>query len=49
MTPQLWTRFSGGTRNPAPRWVAGGRTTVGTVVEVHTGQSCGHRHGCNPY
>jgi len=22
MTPQLWTRFSGGTRNPAPRWVA---------------------------
>src|SRR5215472_9546306 len=78
MTPQLWAGFSGGTRKPAPRWVAylsvalfvgigvavlisgiqrynaaqpiaGGRTAVGTVVEVRTGQSCGHRHGCNPY
>jgi uncharacterized protein DUF3592 len=77
MTPQLWTRFSGGTRNPAPRWVAylsvalfvgfgvallisgirrydaaqpiaGGRTTAGTVVDVHTGQNCG-RHGCTTH
>lgn len=35
-------------RYDAVQPIAGGRTTIGTVVAVNTGQSCG-RHGCSTY
>lgn len=41
--------ISGIQRYNAAQPIAGGRTTAGTVVDVRTGQSCGHRHGCNTY
>jgi len=35
-------------RYDAVQPIAGGRTTIGTVVAVNTGQSCG-RHGCSTH
>jgi hypothetical protein len=40
--------ISGIRRYDAVQPIAGGRTTIGTVVAVNTGQSCG-RHGCSAY
>jgi Protein of unknown function (DUF3592) len=40
--------ISGIHRYDAVQPIAGGRTTIGAVVAVNTGQNCGH-HGCSTY